>query len=302
MILVLYGPDTYRSRKKLNEIIAEYRNKAGSNLNFYRFDTEEDRPEDIKRALESGSLFESKKLVVIERAFSSGETFPQIKSSVESVKQSSDTILVLWDAALDDAARKRLKEIQGTGVKAQEFKILSPRELKKWIEDEARARGAALTPEGFLRLAQHGADLWRMENELDKIALRDVRHTQRSSFAAGEAPTIFYLGDSFFTSRLRALGALFHLLDSGQDELSTFFYLSNHARNLFLVKSCEERGKSIPKSIAPHPFVVKRALAITRTIPVQDLQNRLKRFFEEDFKIKIGQLKPKESLIHMLFR
>src|SRR3989344_4524929 len=100
MIYILYGPDTYRSRKKLNEIIAQYREKAGNNFNLHRFDAKDDKTEDIKRACESGSLFEAKKLVVIEYAFVAAESFPQIKSAVAAARHALDTILILWDGAL----------------------------------------------------------------------------------------------------------------------------------------------------------------------------------------------------------
>ena len=324
----------------MNEIIAQYREKAGNNFNFHRFDLTENRAEDIKCVLESGSLFESKKLVVIEYAFAAAESFPQIKSAVAAARHALDTILILWDGALDNAGSGRLKEIhpvtppkprplgwrgltteshisaslgevsslearsngvQDAGAKSQEFRLLAPRELKKWLEEEARTRGVALKPDDFLRLASWGADLWRIANELDKMALLNGRNTQRNISFSVEPPTIFHLGDVFFTSRAKALPALFDLLDGGQDEFNTFSYLSGQARNLYLVKSCEEQKKVIPKSIAPHPYVVKKSAAITRTIPAKNLEQGVKRFFEEDFKIKIGLSRPKESLVHILF-
>ena len=285
----------------MNEIIAQYREKAGNNFNFHRFDLTENRAEDIKCVLESGSLFESKKLVVIEYAFAAAESFPQIKSAVAAARHALDTILILWDGALDNAGSGRLKEIQDADVKSQEFRLLAPRELKKWLEEEARTRGVALKPDDFLRLASWGADLWRIANELDKMALLNGRNTQRNISFSVEPPTIFHLGDVFFTSRAKALPALFDLLDGGQDEFNTFSYLSGRARNLYLVKSCEEQKKAIPKSIAPHPYVVKKSAVITRTIPTKNLEQGVKRFFEEDFKIKIGLSRPKESLVHILF-
>lgn len=257
--------------------------------------------EDVKRALESGSLFESKKLVVIEHAFSSSEPFPQVKSAAESARQASDMILILWDGALDGPANERLREIQDIGAKSQEFKTLASREFRKWIEEEARARDVAVRLEDLLRFESCGANLWQIANELDKMALGGGHHMKSSGTFSVGPPNIFNLGDAFFTSRVKALPELFNLLDGGHDEFNAFSYLSNQARNMLLVKSCEEQRKPLPKSIAPHPFVIKKAAAIARIIPVEDLRRGVKRFFEEDFKIKIGLSRPKESLIHMLF-
>ncbi|MBI2122456.1 MAG: hypothetical protein HYT98_05070 [Candidatus Sungbacteria bacterium] len=301
MIIVLYGPDTYRSRKKLNEIIAEYRGKTGNDFNLHRLDAKDDKMENIKLVCESGSLFESKKLVVIEYAVSAAESFQHVKSAVEAVKHASDMILILWDGALDNDARGRLKEIQATDAKSQEFRTLASREFRKWMEEEARMRGVTLIQEDFLRFAQYGADLWRIANELDKMALRNGRGTLADQPSSAGPLTIFDLGDYFFTSRTKAVAALFNLYDRGEDEFNTFSYLSNQARNVLLVKACEEQRKSPPKSIAPHPYVVEKASGIARTISIPGLQNGLRRFFEEDFKIKIGLSRPKESLVHMLF-
>ena len=64
MIYLLYGEDTFRSRKKLAEIIEQYRAKMGSDLNVRRVDAEEeDLAVVLGGVLEAGSLFVQKKLV-----------------------------------------------------------------------------------------------------------------------------------------------------------------------------------------------------------------------------------------------
>jgi len=64
MIYSLYGPDTYRSRQKLKEIIAEFQKKSGNALSLEKFDAEEDDFSKIVSAAENQSLFQEKKLVV----------------------------------------------------------------------------------------------------------------------------------------------------------------------------------------------------------------------------------------------
>lgn len=56
MILFLYGPDTYRSRQKLNDIIENYKKIHKSGLNLVRFNMAEKTFEDFKEQLDSQSL------------------------------------------------------------------------------------------------------------------------------------------------------------------------------------------------------------------------------------------------------
>ena len=299
MILALYGPDTYRSRKKLNEIITEYRKKAGSNLNMHRLDAEEDDIRILKSLCETQSLFSSKKLIVVENAFSSGSNPDFLKDTLLSVKDSQDVVVLLWEGELGAAAKKELPKIGKNASKIQEFKILQGEDLNRWIRFEARERNLALSPSEAAHLVSYGGDLWKITNELEKMMLG-------SPLRGGEEvwgdPTIFQLGDSFFTSKRGALHALHRLIDAGEDEFGLFAYLANHARTLYTIKFYSEKNRPIPSSQGIHPFVIKKASGLARPFPLERFKQLMFAFFEEDFKIKIGLSKPKESLISILFR
>ena len=49
-----------------------------------------------------------------------------------------------------------------------------------------------------------------------------------------------------------------------------------------------------------HPFVIKKALGLARGLSKEKLSSLPGRFFEEDFKIKVGLSQPKESLLRIL--
>jgi DNA polymerase III delta subunit len=69
MIIFLYGPDTYRSRQKLNEIIEHYKKIHKSGLNLKYLNLSEKDLEDFKDEFQSISMFTEKKLLVLEGAF-----------------------------------------------------------------------------------------------------------------------------------------------------------------------------------------------------------------------------------------
>lgn len=239
MIYLLYGSDTQRSIQKLNEITEEYRKKAGADFNLHRFDAEEDGWEKIRQALETGSLFSSKKLVVI-KYFSLSPKPDELPEILEGAKNDPNVLIVLWDREL---GTKELAAVRPLCQRTQEFK-----EVKTKLPEES----------------------------------------------------IFQLGDTFFSHPRLALRTLLGLLNQGHDDFGLFSYLSNHARTLLTVKHYGETGKAVPASHGIHPFVIKKATAVIRGLPKEELQESLRRFFAEDYKIKVGIAKPKDSLFSML--
>lgn len=239
MIYLLHGSDFQASRKKLNEIITEYRKKNGD-LNMHKFDAEETDIKRIKEILETNSLFSPQKLVVIQ-SLSACHDKDILFSVFGDLKNSSDTAVIILEREL---GVKQLEELKAYCSKIQEF--------KEKATEPADTKG------------------------------------------------IFRLGDSFFTDKKEALRNLMSLLDEGHEEMGIFSYLLNHARTLATVKFYRDRQKEVPASHKIHPYVVKKASALTRPLPPDYLPRILNRFFEEDFKIKTGQSKPKESLISIL--
>lgn len=292
MIYLLYGSDTFRSRKKLHEIIEEYRKKAGTALNLYRFDAEDDDIHTVKRMFETTSLFGGKRLMVIENAIVTGK-FKNL-----NIQKFEDIVTVFWEGKLDG---KQLVETRPYINTVQEFKNLNHEQTRRWIYEEAKQRGLKLYPAHFIRLETLGSDLWSLSGELDKIAISyDGNESKDTKFKSLKNPTIFDLGDTFFTSRREALRLLLTLLNQGQDDFNIFSYLANHCRTLLIVKVYTKLQQSVPAHHGLHPFVIKKAAQTVRGLSLENLQRVLKYFFEEDLKIKIGLSKPKEALLRIL--
>lgn len=246
MLFILYGPDRYRSRKKLNEIIAEYRAKTGSDLNMHRIDMEEQDPATLKAMLEVQSLFAPKKLVIVEYPWSAQNAAGAdvLAERMKEIASSKELIVLLWDVELNPVQKKQIAKFGKHANKSQEFKMPSP------------------VPS-------------------DKL-------------------TIFQLGDAFFQNRTAAMRILWELVDRGEDEFGIFSYLAGHARTLATVKYYADKRQPIPASQKIHPFVAKKAAGIVRGLSLGDLTGTMRRFFEEDVKIKTGLSKPAESLMNIL--
>lgn len=297
MIFILYGPDTYRSRQKLKEIVEEYRKKAGPDFNLEKLDAEEGNLTTLKNIVQGGALFSSKKLVIVEGAFSSEKNFSNLLDTVRGAGGAKEVFLILWDRGLSAEGLKRLEEVRPLADKAQEFKFLTGRTLQVWVEEEAKKRGLKLYPVQLVHLASLGGDLWQTVNELDKMVL--VQGAGLNGQVAREQ-NIFHLGDTFFVSPKTALGALLSLLYQGHDDFNLFSYLGNHGRTLLTVKTYLDKKMSVPAHHRLHPYVIKKASALARGLSQEKLRALPGKFFEEDFKVKVGLSQPKESLLRIL--
>jgi len=297
MIYIFYGKDTYRSRERVRELIASFRTKFGEGVSLERFDAQERDMNKLAQTMGGQSLFSEKKIVVVEYAFSGVKNFDVLKNSIAYIKDLKDTLLILWDRELDAKNLTHVKEIEKYAEKIQEFKPLGPAELARWIQDGAKKRNISLTEDSMMRLQMRGADLWALSNELDKLA---VHARSEGAHAPLEEKTVFQLGDTFFIHKKNALHTLLRLFMQGHDDAALFGYLTNYTRTLSIVKLHSEKGKSIPATFGIHPFVVKKSTSLVRNIDTKNLHATLNLFFKEDYYIKTGASRAKESLIRMM--
>lgn len=148
MIIFLYGQDTYRSRQKLNEI----KNKAKELVVVDNF-------VDLKKAQGTRSLFGQRKVIVIDcRGVACNAPLDEF-AEIED----SDDIIVFWDEKPDKRSKifKKLLKI----AQCEEFNPLNHWQMVNWIKQHCR-----IEPRTAEKLALAvGNDLWRMENEINKL-------------------------------------------------------------------------------------------------------------------------------------
>lgn len=300
MIFVFHGGDTYRSRKKLAELVENFREKAKTGLNIHRFDAEEDETRELESFLAGSSLFSVKKLVIARNVFAAQAAYELLKKYAPLLSRAKDTIVFLWEQELSNDAKKRVKELSPFLAKSEEFKPLTTQEAARFIRREAQQKGISLDPAQESYLASLGSDLWAVSNELEKIALYSVAGRGHAAPRRSVRTTVFDVGDSFFSSSSAAIGRLLEFLSAGNDEFNLFSYLAGQSRTLLTVKYDLEKSGAVSSKHGIHPFVVKKATAMARTLPLGVLQETLFSFFEEDRKIKTGESTPRESLTRML--
>ncbi|GAI00879.1 unnamed protein product, partial [marine sediment metagenome] len=168
MIIFLYGQDTYRSRRKLNEIIEHYKKIHKSGLNLKYLNLSEKGYEDFKDEFQSVSMFTEKKLIILEEAFTDQNFKENFLKNSKKFIDSRDIVLFYEtkETPRSDPLFKFLKK----HAQFQEFKLLKGEHLKNWAKREIENYKVKINPIAVEKLTDYvGNDLWQMTNEIGKL-------------------------------------------------------------------------------------------------------------------------------------
>lgn len=297
MIIFLYGEDAYRSKKKLYEIIEQYRAKHQSGLNFSRLQENFDWSE-VKARLSSVSMFAEKKLVVFENALAHKEFSSDfIKYARENkIKEDQDLIIVFWEGGR--AAGKA--SVAKIASMAEEFKPFSSSELARWVGTEAKRQGSDIEPAAVnLLCAGVGNDLWQMSREIGKLAVFRPGETIRAAdveclVKPKVALNIFETIDALARADKRSAFRLLHRhLNEGENAIYLLSMFAYQIRTLLKLKALAEQGVAfglLAKKTSLHPFVVKKSIQQLRNFTLARLKDIFGQLLEADVQIKSGRL------------
>ena len=298
MIIFLYGEDAYRMREKIKEIIERYQkiHKSGLNLKYFADFN------DLKDGLRQNSMFKEKKLAIIENLFSKPEFKEKFLREGKNFAESEDVVLIYQEGEIkkNDGLFKFLIK----NSRSQEFSLLEGYKLKNWIKNEFKKYNILAGSEVVERLAEYvGNDLWRMSNEIKKLAsyrkdIRpdDVRLLVKSKIETDIFETIDAIADK---NKKKALELLHRHLEKGDSPLYLLSMMNYQFRNLLIVKDFIEKYKPynvILKKSGLHPYVVKKSYNLCQRFTLQELKKNLQKIFQIDLDIKTGKIEPRVGL------
>lgn len=308
MIIFLYGEDTYRSRKKLNNLKAKYVEKYGdTNLETFEDSFELGK---IKGAITALPFLADKRLIIIKNIFKTKNlTTPSglrgaSKNILDDVVQILDyvpeeTIAVFYEDSVPDKRTALFKKL--IKEKSEEFEKLQGYKLSKWIEDEVANKGGNISAKNAEKLASYvGDDLYQLENEIEKlITFKNKKEIDSSDIdllvKSKLSSNIFSLVDAVGTRDYRKTAQYMHeLLAEGENEIYILSMIERQFRNLILIKDYE--GKldklKIAKEVGLHPFVVQKGMAQARNFSIRELKKMYEKLLNTDIAIKTGEKEP----------
>ncbi|MDD5433217.1 MAG: DNA polymerase III subunit delta [Candidatus Pacebacteria bacterium] len=303
MIYFLYGPDTFRLIKKLNEIKEQYALQHGSFLVVKRVDLQEESEGACWDFLNQANLFVSQKLLIIENSFFSQSFKKEILKNITSLSQGQDILVFLEykDIKSNDPFFLALKE-KG---KAQLFTSLSGVKLKNWVQDCFKQLDSYINEEAQKKLLEYtNSQTWALSNEIRKLSAFSSSITSKEiELLVRPKPEaeIFKTIDSFFAnSKKAALKELQKHLDIGESPFYLLSMLSYQIRNLLVVKIATERQDLTFQELGIHPFVFKKLTALSRSFSLVKLKGIFQNIFWTELQIKTGQNSPENALRQLL--
>lgn len=298
MLYFIYGQDSYRSKKKLEEIVEEYKKIHRSGLNFISIDASKKEFEDFFNSFKISPMFSEKKLVILNNVFSDKKFQEKFLENFKKIKDIKDIIIIFEGEKTDE--RTKLFKILKKEAKCQEFSFLSQANLKKWIENEFKKCEAKIDfqAEDFL-LNIVGNNLWQMENEIKKLSLfKKGQIIKKEDIELHVKPKIE--NDIFKTiealaakNKKQALSYLHNHIESGDNEIYILSMIAYQFKNLLIIKELADKGNpyyAIAQKSGLHPFVVKKTFYLCNKFSIEQLKGIYKKIFQTDSDIKSGKI------------
>lgn len=276
MLIYLYGSEEFLVKRKIKEIIEQYKKKHLTGLNIFRFDEENFTKEKLNEILKNNSLFAEKKLIILEKIKFSARGGP-------AEGWEPDIIWLVWDEKLKSTILKKADL-------SQEFKKLDRRSLVIWIKKETQNFGSEIQALAIDRLAVlYSENLWQLSNEIQKlsaytnnISIGDVNLFSQVKEQANIFEAIDNLAEK---NKKTALRIFQKLIAQGEDEIYLFSMIVSQWRNLIKIKN----NAAASKISGMHPYVFQKTKKQAEKFSLEELKNQYKFLAELDFQIKTGQ-------------
>ena len=292
MIILLYGEDTFRQQQKLKGIIKEYQTKHQTGLNLVYFKEEDLDFDKLKGKIETISMFDEKKLIILENIFNNKDFqenfFEYAKKN--KLKDNQDVIVVLPQEG----------KLALTGLKSQlslseEFKPLTGTQLVNWVKNRINInQGAVQKLISFV-----GNNLWQLDNEINKLVSyktnqqinqEDVDLLVKAKMDVNIFKTIDALAQK---DKKTALRLLHEHLEQGENEIYLFSMFVYQMRTLLKLKDLMEKGTpfyNLAKKSGLHPFVVKKSCHQLKGFSLEQLKKNYQRLLEIELALKKGRI------------
>jgi len=285
MIILLYGEDTYRAKRKMKEVMDEHKEKHKSGLNLRYLEGKTTSFDDLKNEMLANSMFKEKKLIVVSDLFSNSKLKEEIIERGKAFAD-SDNVLLLIDSSKITVKDKLLSFLEKEG-KVQEFEPLSGVKLNNWIKEEVKRLNGSIEESALDKLVEYvGGDLWQMENEISKlinysstIKEKDIEAMVKPKHETNVFDTIDAIAAK---DKKKAIELLKEHAEKGDAVLYLLSMIAPQIRNIISVKSGSTAGM--------HPFVLRKAAYQAKNFSMKDLKKIYQKIVDLDFEIKVGKI------------
>lgn len=311
-IFLWFGPNDFEIHEKISQWRALFEKKY-SGLNLLLFDlTEAGAREkiatELKNALQVNSLFGSNKLILLKDFLPANAKLPdEVKEllTAELKRLSPGYFVVFYQNEKPDERGvicKTIRALQKQGkAEAQEFILLAPGDLPRWVANRAKKHGANFSPEAVHALvALAGADLWQIDCEVRKLAhfkngavigVADVNEMVKGKYNED----IFQLMDAISAQdKKKALKLFRDQLATGAEDMYLLTMLVRQFRIFWQILEAGKGGgvgsDALARELGLHPYVVKKSLQYARNFSLPQVKKIYRRLLDCEVGIKMKNI------------
>jgi len=319
MIIFLYGADTFRSHRLLQEMKNKFIKDTDHDANSLSLvDGQSATLKEIAEKINTGSLFVKKRLVVIENIFKNKKIkiFPELADYLKKFSAGEDNIIIFIDEELNTKDKplkvdaKKLFTFLNKQKFVQEFKALTNLQLLNFIKKEAATYQKEMGANAASYLINMtGGDPWLIASEVKKLCFysptKIITENDVKELCVGAvSEDIFALTDALSAkNKTAALRLLEEQYAAGLSDEYLIAMLIRQFKILLQIRTALDNNLSqteIAANLHLHPFVVKKGLSQARNFSEGSLKNCLNRLIHLDFSNKNGLSHTKTELMLLI--
>jgi len=306
MIIVLHGKDSFRSDKKLKDIITEYKKKNKSGINITHL-PEKSSFNDLKDSSRQLGMFEEKRLLIGKDLLQNKDLKKEVGKRLDELIQGDNILILKETEKIKGKLVDELEKMDNSSVMVQEFEKLKGRKLKSWYKRELSKYDTQPERGVVSKMIEYiGNDLWRASNEISKLAnMKAGKRIKREDVIKYVRPELNT--DIFKTIDSLSDGDMSKAVQLVEDHIrkgdSPFYLLSMinyQVRNLLTIKQLKEEGftqKEVRKRSGMSPFVFKKTNSQVNGFSFSQIKKIHQTSFKVDLDSKLGKITPETGLI-----
>lgn len=282
MITLLYGPNAFAKRRRLDELVRQFAAAYGEQ-GIERFDGEDLEPARLPEIFQGVSLFAADKLIIIRDAAANKPLWEALEPYVVTPDES--TRVVLYEREPDKRTRT-FKALQKQAEIA-ECKELPSGELVPWLVSQSGGRLDRRLATALVQRA--GTDQQRLNNELDKLLVHEAvteRHIE-ALVEPGSEGSAFELLDAVLAGRPARVAEIINSIKLSEDPYRLFGLLISNIQVLAaLMADKNKTPQQVASDLGVHPFVATKLSQARRTMPMEAVRRAVRILADTDTALK----------------
>lgn len=319
MHFLLYGADSYRSKKQLDKFIAEFKARRDpQGYNTVVVSGESSSLDEILGQCLISPFLGEKRLVVVKN-ISENKDESVLEGLYKKLKEGAMpeyVVLVFWEKKNFDKKAHKLFALLASEKYSQLFEPLQDARLAEWICAQADAGGVRFdTSAAILLVESIGSHMGALDIETQKLIAWAraenkkiiTKNDVRVFIPAALDEDVFRFMDVLFQGNTpRALDLLYAQRNSGASEQEIFGALLWQIRTLleikdFMIRNTRASSADCARELGIHPFVIKKTGAFLLRVSMQFLSSLHEYLLGVDRDIKTGARTASFAFDQMVF-